>query len=131
MESRFADVNVEGEISGLRPSGNGHVYFTLKDAQAQLDCVMFAREAARLRFRQRWAVLSAAGIYGAIAREAERLRERTLDGRITTSRAAKLGFVLRGLGDAILPPRAADAPVLSRRALAALAQENAADYAAR
>ncbi|MGA9655938.1 MAG: exodeoxyribonuclease VII large subunit, partial [Polyangia bacterium] len=51
LESRFADLRVEGEISGLKRSANGHLYFTLKDAEAQLDCVMYAREAARLRFR--------------------------------------------------------------------------------
>lgn len=51
LESRFAEVRVEGEISGLKRSGPGHVYFCLKDAEAQLDCVLFSREAARLRFR--------------------------------------------------------------------------------
>lgn len=87
--------------------------------------------ARRLRFRQRWAVLSAAGIYGAIARKAERLGERALDRRIVTSRAAKLGFVVRGFLQAILSPAWAERPALSRRELAALARENAADYAAR
>jgi hypothetical protein len=51
LESRFSDLRVEGEVSGLKRSANGHLYFTLKDAEAQLDCVMYAREAARLRFR--------------------------------------------------------------------------------
>jgi exodeoxyribonuclease VII large subunit len=51
LESRFADVRVEGEISGLKRSGPGHIYFCLKDQEAQLDCVMFSREAGRLRFR--------------------------------------------------------------------------------
>jgi exodeoxyribonuclease VII large subunit len=51
LESRFADVRVEGEVSGLKRSGPGHLYFCLKDNEAQLDCVMFSREAARLRFR--------------------------------------------------------------------------------
>jgi exodeoxyribonuclease VII large subunit len=51
LESRFADVKVEGEISGLKRSGPGHLYFCLKDEEAQLDCVMFSREAGRLRFR--------------------------------------------------------------------------------
>jgi exodeoxyribonuclease VII large subunit len=51
LEARFADVAVEGEVSGLKRSGNGHLYFCLKDAEAQLDCVMFSREAQRLRFR--------------------------------------------------------------------------------
>ncbi len=51
MEARFADVRVQGEISGLKASGPGHLYFTLKDEAAQLDCVMFSREVARLKFR--------------------------------------------------------------------------------
>jgi exodeoxyribonuclease VII large subunit len=51
LESRFADVRVEGEISGLKKSGPGHIYFCLKDNEGQLDCVLFSREAARLRFR--------------------------------------------------------------------------------
>jgi exodeoxyribonuclease VII large subunit len=51
LESRFADVRVEGEVVGLKRSGPGHLYFCLKDSEAQLDCVMFSREAQRLRFR--------------------------------------------------------------------------------
>jgi exodeoxyribonuclease VII large subunit len=51
LESRFAEVRVEGEVSGLKRSGGGHIYFCLKDAQGQLDCVLYAREAARLKFR--------------------------------------------------------------------------------
>jgi exodeoxyribonuclease VII large subunit len=51
IESRFADVRVEGEVSGLKRSGGGHVYFCLKDAQGQLDCVLYAREASRLKFQ--------------------------------------------------------------------------------
>jgi exodeoxyribonuclease VII large subunit len=51
LESRFTDVRVEGEVSGFKRSGPGHIYFSLKDDQAALDCVMYAREAARLRFR--------------------------------------------------------------------------------
>src|SRR5687767_11166811 len=34
LESRFTEVRVEGEVSGLKRSGNGHVYFALKDAEA-------------------------------------------------------------------------------------------------
>jgi exodeoxyribonuclease VII large subunit len=51
MEARFGDVRVEGEVSGCKRSANGHFYFTLKDTEAQLDCVMYAREASRLKFR--------------------------------------------------------------------------------
>ena len=50
LESRFADVRVEGEVSGLKRSGPGHLYFCLKDEEAQLDCVLFSREAGRLKF---------------------------------------------------------------------------------
>ena len=76
--------------------------------------------AARLGFRQRWAVLSAAGIYGAIAREADRRGAGVLDARIATTRAAKLGFVVQGLVQALMPAPPAERPALSRRELAAL-----------
>lgn len=79
--------------------------------------------AARLAFRQRWAVLSAAGIYGAIAREAQRRGAATLDARITTSPAAKLGFIASGLLQAVRTARPAERPILSRRELASLARE--------
>ena len=45
LESRFTEVRVEGEVSGLKRSGPGHLYFSLKDDEAQLDCVLFSREA--------------------------------------------------------------------------------------
>jgi exodeoxyribonuclease VII large subunit len=51
LEARFGDVRVEGELSGCKRSANGHCYFTLKDADAQVDCVMYAREVGRLKFR--------------------------------------------------------------------------------
>lgn len=76
--------------------------------------------ARRLKFRQRWAVLSAAGIYGAILREALRRGETAFDTRISTSSAAKLGFVLRGFFEALLPATNGGKPSLSRRELAAL-----------
>jgi len=43
------DVWVEGEISNLSRPTSGHLYFTLKDDAAQLRCVMWRSEAARLR----------------------------------------------------------------------------------
>jgi exodeoxyribonuclease VII large subunit len=51
VETQYADVWVEGEISNLRPAPSGHVYFTLKDADAQLPVVLFRRQASLLRFR--------------------------------------------------------------------------------
>jgi exodeoxyribonuclease VII large subunit len=51
VEQEYADVWVEGEISNFRPAPSGHVYFTLKDAEAQLPVVLFRRQAILLRFR--------------------------------------------------------------------------------
>jgi len=51
VEQEFGDVWVEGEISNFRPAPSGHVYFTLKDADAQLPAVLFRRQALLLRFR--------------------------------------------------------------------------------
>jgi len=45
---RLQDVWVSGEISNLSRPASGHLYFTLKDAQASLRCVMWRPEAARL-----------------------------------------------------------------------------------
>jgi exodeoxyribonuclease VII large subunit len=38
---------VRGEVSNLRAQASGHVYFSLKDAGAQLTCVLFRGDAAR------------------------------------------------------------------------------------
>jgi exodeoxyribonuclease VII large subunit len=51
IEREYADVWVEGEISNFRPAPSGHVYFTLKDGEAQLPVVLFRRQATLLRFR--------------------------------------------------------------------------------
>ena len=37
----LADLTVKGEVSNLRVSSAGHAYFTLKDEQSVLNCVMF------------------------------------------------------------------------------------------
>ncbi len=41
---------VEGEISNFSRPSSGHVYFTLKDSGAQLRCVIWRNDAARLKF---------------------------------------------------------------------------------
>ena len=51
IEREYADLWVEGEISNLRPAPSGHIYFTLKDGDAQLPTVLFRRQASLLRFR--------------------------------------------------------------------------------
>jgi exodeoxyribonuclease VII large subunit len=47
LEGHIGSVWVEGEISNHRLQSSGHQYFTLKDAGAQLSCVMFRGAAAR------------------------------------------------------------------------------------
>ena len=50
LENSFGVVVVEGEISNYRPSGAGHVYFTLKDDRAQISAVMFRSKAKNVPF---------------------------------------------------------------------------------
>jgi exodeoxyribonuclease VII large subunit len=121
LESRFADVRVEGEVSGLKRSGNGHLYFTLKDAEAQLDCVMYAREAGRLKFmleegmavrcRGRLTIYEARGRFqmtvdkveptgaGALALAFEQLKQRLgAEGLFDPARKRPLPFLPRRIG---------------------------------
>jgi exodeoxyribonuclease VII large subunit len=51
LERDYTDVWVEGEISNFRPAASGHLYFTLKDGEAQLRVVFFRMQARLLRFR--------------------------------------------------------------------------------
>jgi len=51
IERGYTDLWVEGEISNCRPAPSGHIYFTLKDGDAQLPIVLFRRQAQLLRFR--------------------------------------------------------------------------------
>ena len=51
LEREYTDAWVEGEISNCRAQSSGHIYFTLKDANAQLRVVMFSSKARLLRFR--------------------------------------------------------------------------------
>lgn len=51
VERGYTDVWVEGEISNFRPAQSGHLYFTLKDGEAQIRIVMFRSQARLLRFR--------------------------------------------------------------------------------
>ena len=53
-----------------------------------------------LSFRSAWAVLAAAGIYGAIGRKVAALGPRAWDARVTTTGRAKLGFIRRAFGEA-------------------------------
>ena len=51
LEDKFPGVWVEGEVSNFRSPSSGHVYFTLKDANAQLAVVLFRGVAAKIGFK--------------------------------------------------------------------------------
>ena len=51
IEREYGDTWVEGEISNFRAHDSGHLYFTLKDKNAQIRAVMFRSQARLLRFR--------------------------------------------------------------------------------
>ena len=51
IEREYSDVWTEGEISNFRAPDSGHLYFTLKDGNAQIRVVMFRSSARLLRFR--------------------------------------------------------------------------------
>src|SRR3954469_6047219 len=51
IEREYSDAWVEGEISNFRAHDSGHLYFTLKDQNSQLNVVMFRSQARLLRFR--------------------------------------------------------------------------------
>jgi len=49
LEKSVGSVWVTGEVTNLRAQSSGHIYFTLKDAAAQLSCVLFRGEAVMNR----------------------------------------------------------------------------------
>lgn len=51
LEQNFTTLWVEGEISNLSRPASGHIYFTLKDEQAQIRCAMFRNRLTHIRFR--------------------------------------------------------------------------------
>jgi len=50
IEERYAQLSVQGEVSNLSRPASGHLYFTLKDAEATLAVVLFRNQARLLRF---------------------------------------------------------------------------------
>lgn len=51
LEDNFEQLWVQGEVSNLSYPSSGHCYFTLKDAGAQLRCVMFKSAVKNIKFR--------------------------------------------------------------------------------
>lgn len=51
LEDAFPEVLVKGEVTNWRPAASGHVYFSLKDAQAVLPAVLWRTYAQKVRFK--------------------------------------------------------------------------------
>jgi exodeoxyribonuclease VII large subunit len=51
LESTFISVYVEGEISNLTVHSSGHIYFSIKDKDSNISCVMFKGNAFYLKFK--------------------------------------------------------------------------------
>lgn len=79
IDYRLQDIHLEGELSNVTKARSGHLYFTLKDAGAQLKCVMWKGQVERLRFhpaegdavqlRGRLTVYEASGQYQLVAEQ--------------------------------------------------------------
>ena len=41
LEGSLPDIKVRGEVSNLRRQASGHIYFSLKDSNAQITAVLF------------------------------------------------------------------------------------------
>ena len=130
LEGRFPSVLVKGEVSNLKTPSSGHLYFTLKDADACLEAVLFRTEARRLRFsvqnglslvaRGRLAVYEPQGRYqlvcdtveplgaGALQIAFEQLKERLQkEGLFDPGRKRKLPFLPRRIAVVTSPSGAA------------------------
>ncbi len=51
LETTFMHILVEGEVSSVTYHNSGHVYFSIKDKNSSIKCVMFRSNASRMKFR--------------------------------------------------------------------------------
>ncbi|MEG2897059.1 MAG: exodeoxyribonuclease VII large subunit, partial [Eubacterium sp.] len=49
--SVLKNIMIEGEISNLKIHSSGHIYFSLKDQQSRIACVMFKNNVQNLKFK--------------------------------------------------------------------------------
>jgi len=127
---------IEGELSNVARPASGHIYFTLKDANAQVRCAMFRMAASRLRFRpadgMHVLIRAKVGLYeargefqlvadhmepageGALQREFEQLKARLgAEGLFDAERKRALPAFPRRIGVVTSPSGAAIRDVLS------------------
>ena len=136
LEGAFPLIWVEGELSGVSRPSSGHLYFTLKDARAQVRCALFKPKSQWLKFRPadgchvllraRLTVYEARGDYqlivehmeeageGALLRAFEELKTRlAAEGLFDPQRKRPLPRFVRRLGLITSPSGAAVRDVLS------------------
>ncbi len=136
LEGAFPLVWVEGELGNLSRPGSGHLYFTLKDARAQVRCALFKpksqwlnfvpREGLRVLARGRLTLYEARGDYqlvcdsleeageGALRRAFEELKTRLqAEGLFASERKRPLPAFARRIGVLTSPSGAAVRDVLS------------------
>ena len=136
IEQRFPLIWIEGEISNFARATSGHLYFSLKDAQAQVRCAMFKPKSTFLRFkpgdgmrvlaRARVSLYEARGEFqlivehleesgeGALLREFEQLKARlAAEGLFDAARKRPLPKLPRRIGVITSPTGAAVRDVLS------------------
>jgi len=136
LEGTFPLVFVEGELGNVSRPSSGHLYFTLKDARAQVRCAMFRPKSQWLRFqpregmkvlaRGRVTLYEARGDYqlvldsleeageGALRRAFEELKARLqAEGLFDPARKRPLPSFVRRLGVLTSPTGAAVRDVLS------------------
>jgi exodeoxyribonuclease VII large subunit len=51
LETTFLHVSVKGELSRITYHNSGHVYFTLKDEDSSISCVMFRGNVSKMKFK--------------------------------------------------------------------------------
>lgn len=136
LEDAFPVVLVEGELGNLSRPASGHLYFTLKDARAQVRCALFKpksqwlqfqpREGLRVLARGRLTLYEARGDYqlildsleeageGALRRAFEELKARLqAEGLFDEARKRRLPDYARRIGIITSPSGAAVRDVLS------------------
>ncbi len=117
LETVLPSIWVEGEISNLARPASGHIYFTLKDAGAQVRCALFRGHASALRHRpadgDQVRVRARASIYparGAFQLIVEHLEEAGEGALQRAFEALKQRLATEGLFDAALKRELPDVP---------------------
>jgi exodeoxyribonuclease VII large subunit len=140
LEDSFGHVRLRGEISGYRgPHGSGHAYFSIKDADACIDAVIWRSAFARLRFKPQEGVeviatgrvttfpgkskyqivvesLEPAGVGALMAMLEERRRRLAAEGLFDTARKRRLPYLPGVIGVVTSPTGSVIRDILHRLA---------------